>query len=70
MELESQATARSDEYVLFQLEEKSSEPLQVDVLIDGKPVPMEIDTGASVSVICQKKRSINCGLTIACKSHR
>ena len=48
------AIKRIDEYVLFQLKEKSSKPLQVDVSIDGKPVPMEIDTGASVSVMSEE----------------
>ena len=38
----------------FNLKEKLFKPLQVDVSINGKPVPMEIDTDASVSVMSEE----------------
>ena len=40
-----------DEYDLFTLSSKSTKPLNVTLEVEGDPLPMELDTGASHSVI-------------------
>ena len=40
-----------EEYHLYRLNERSSEPINVTVTINGKPLTMELDTGAAVSII-------------------
>ena len=45
----------TEELQLFAIGERSSRPLQADVLIEGKALRMEIDTGAAVSIISDKQ---------------
>ena len=40
-----------EEYHLHRLGKRASEPIAVDVFIDGKQLAMELDTGAAVSII-------------------
>ena len=40
-----------EEYELYTLRNEKSKPFEVDLLLDGQPITMEIDTGASRSVI-------------------
>ena len=55
--VESGTEASSDEeYRLHKLTERSSDPITVTVTIDGKQLPMELDTGAAVSIISDKTR--------------
>ena len=43
------------EYTMFNLEkEKKVQPLRASVLIDGKPLSMEVDTGAALSVVSEE----------------
>ena len=46
-----QSTSEDVEYNLFTLFNKSPEPYRVDVFLNDVLVEMELDTGASVSVI-------------------
>ena len=41
-------------YVLHTLRAQSGQPLEVDLLLDGKPLCMEVDTGAAVSLVSEK----------------
>lgn len=41
------------QYELFHLKSGSSKPLQVKVVVNGKELAMEIDTGASVSLLSE-----------------
>ena len=52
VEVTSQEPPES-EYPLFQIGKSRSTPITVEVLLDGHPHIMEIDTGAAVSVISQ-----------------
>ena len=45
----------TEEFQLFAIGEKSSCPIQADLLVNGKPLCMEIDTGAAVSIISASK---------------
>ena len=45
-----------DEYHLHRLDDRSSHPITVDVLVNGRPLGMELDTGAAVSIISEKTR--------------
>ena len=45
-----------EEYHLHRLGERASEPIAVDVFIDGKQLAMELDTGAAVSIISDETR--------------
>ena len=46
----------SDEYPIFKLGERSSKPLEVPLIINGKRLTMELDTGAAVSIISEATR--------------
>ena len=50
VETEQSLSAHTDNFI-FRVENRSSEPYQVTIQINGKPVIMEIDTGAAVSII-------------------
>ena len=41
-------------YVLHTLRAQTSQPLEVDLMLDGKPLCMEVDTGAAVSLVSEK----------------
>ena len=41
-------------YVLHTLRAQTSQPLEVDLMLDGKPLCMEADTGAAVSLVLGK----------------
>ena len=44
-----------EEYTMFNLEKKKKvQPLRASVLIDGKPLSMEVDTGAALSVVLEE----------------
>ena len=47
----------SDEHYLFKLHESSSHPMEVTVTIKDKPLVMEADTGAAVSIISEGTRA-------------
>ena len=42
---------RGEEYTLFQIRAGQYKPFQASIKVNGKPVAMEIDTGASVTVV-------------------
>ena len=42
-----------DEHYLFKLRESSSHPMEVTVTVEEKPLVMEVDTGATVSIISE-----------------
>ena len=41
-------------HVLHAVRSESSQPLEVDLTIEGKPLRMEVDTGAAVSLVSEK----------------
>ena len=41
-------------YVLHTLRAQSGQPLEVDLMLDGKPLCMEVDTGAALSLVSEK----------------
>ena len=41
-------------YVLHTLRAQTGQPLEVDLMLDGKPLCMEVDTGAAVSLVSEK----------------
>ena len=43
----------SEEFQLLTVGADSSRPIKVEVQVNGKPVPMEVDTGAAVSIISE-----------------
>lgn len=45
-----------DEYHLHKLDERSSRPIAVKVLVNERPLTMELDTGAAVSIISEETR--------------
>ena len=45
-----------EEFNLLVLGEKSSRPIRVDICVNGTSLPMEVDTGAAVSLISEKKQ--------------
>ena len=47
----------SDEYFLHKLGEKSS-PITVSLVANGKPLEMEVDTGADISIISEETRKV------------
>ena len=46
----------SDEYPIFKLGERSSKPIEVSLIVNGKRLTMELDTGAAVSIISEATR--------------
>jgi len=44
-------SSNDDSYTLFTLSERSTPPYLVDIILNDAPVKMEVDTGASLSVI-------------------
>ena len=48
----SEDQTRQSEYAMFHIKQSgSSRPLEVSVIVNGNPLRMEVDTGASVSII-------------------
>jgi len=45
-----------EEYRLYQMTNRASEPFNVPVLVNGKKLTMELDTGAAVSIISDQTR--------------
>ena len=45
-----------EEYHLFMMTDRSSEPIRVSVIVNGKELEMEVDTGAAVSIISDQTR--------------
>ena len=48
--------SESEEFHLFKLNEPSSNPIEVTVNVEDKPLTMELDTGAAVSIISEVTR--------------
>ena len=49
------SSERLNEYSLYQIGSKqSSKPLQVEVVINGQPLSMELDTGAAVMLVSEE----------------
>ena len=48
--------SESEEYHLFKLNEPSSNPIEATVNVEDKPLTMELDTGAAVSIISEATR--------------
>ena len=46
----------SEEYLLHKVENHSTDPVHVRVQINGKPLKMEVDTGAALSIISEETR--------------
>ena len=46
----------SEEYTVHSIERYSNDPVYVQMLINGKRLSMELDTGAEVSIILGKTR--------------
>ena len=49
-------TSSGDEYHLHKLGEQSSNPIEVEVLVNDKKLVMEVDTGAALSIISETTR--------------
>ncbi len=49
--------ASSDEYELHHIGKCSTEPVQVQLMVNGKRLDMELDMGAALSLIRVKKES-------------
>ena len=47
----------SDEHYLLKLRESSSHPMEATVSVEDKPLVMEVDTGAAVSIISEATRT-------------
>ena len=47
----------SEEHYLFKLREPSSNPMEVTMTVEDKPLVMEVDTGAAVSIISEATRT-------------
>ena len=45
--------SETDEYTHYQVEAGDRKPFKVDMQVDGKLLPMEIDTGASLSLVSE-----------------
>ena len=52
----SSEDSSSDEYELHYMGKRSTEPVQVQMVINGKRLDMEVDTGAALSLISDAKR--------------
>ena len=52
---DAQANSDTDDFYLLNVGSKSSRPITVDVLVNGKQLTMDLDTGASVSIISEAK---------------
>ena len=49
------SSERLNEYSLYQIGSKqASKPLQVEVVINGQPLSMELDTGAAVTLVSEE----------------
>ena len=46
----------TEEFRLFKVGERSSDPMMIEVRANGKPLKMEIDTGAALSIISKETR--------------
>ena len=57
-EPQSSEEEREQEYSLYRLSSGSSRPIAVQVSLNGKSVEMEVDTGASVSIISEETHLI------------
>ena len=49
-------TSSGEEYHLHKLEERSPTPINVQVLVNGRQLTMEVDTGAAISIISEETR--------------
>ena len=56
-------------YVLHTLRAKTGQPLEVDLMLDGKPLCMEVDTGAAVSLVSEKTTGV-CFHNVACSPQK
>ena len=48
----------SDEYAFHKVGNRSNDPVNVQVLVDGKQLNTEVDTGAALSIISKKTRKV------------
>ena len=46
-----------EEFQLFTLGTKASRPITVDMRVEGRPLTMEVDTGAAVSIISERTKA-------------
>ena len=46
----------SDEYTLHKVGEHASDPVEVQVLVNGKQLDMEVDTSAALSIMSESTR--------------
>ena len=53
---DDQESSSSEEYVLHKVGNRSVDPVLVQVQINGKPLKMEVDTGAALSIISEGTR--------------
>ena len=53
---EEDDTTTSEEFHLFNVGERSSKPIVIEVVANGKPLKMEIDTGAALSIISEETK--------------
>ena len=49
-----EGSSESDDLTLFTIGERSSPPITVQLHVEGKPLSMELDTGAAVSIISEQ----------------
>ncbi len=50
--------SESEEYFIFKLSAPTTSPIEVTVEVEGKPLTMELDTGAAVSIVSDVTRRI------------
>ena len=56
MDKEENSEDSGDEILkVYSVGNSSTKPIRVEIQIDGKPISMEVDTGAAVSLMSQKK---------------
>ena len=60
---------KEEELSMHRVEGPSPHPTTVDMIINGKCVRMEVDTGAAVTIISEPVKDA-CFLQLCCKSHR
>ena len=56
-ETTTEGDSSSDEYFLHKLGENST-PIRVSLVANGKPLEMEVDTGADISIISEETRKV------------
>ena len=52
----TETESSSEEYTVHNIGRYSNDPVYIQILINGKQLSMEVDTGAEVSMILKKNR--------------